>query len=134
MKTRAGFISNSSSSSFVIAYKIGTKCSHCKNWIQKDAWNDFTSRSGNLRNETKAMGAENVIKELVGEYAERVEDYIEEKKFLFQAIREAEQEDRNVSLVRVDTCDEDKFYSAMRGEDNLILAFQGEMLQTGETE
>lgn len=29
MKTRGGFVSNSSSSSFIIAYKVGDKCSYC---------------------------------------------------------------------------------------------------------
>lgn len=61
MKIRTGFVSNSSSSSFVIAFKESDKCPHCGKSEQNFLDAVRNSRSGCSGNKVQAIGLDAVL-------------------------------------------------------------------------
>jgi len=71
MKIRNGFVSNSSSSSYVLAYKKGNKCEHCGR-SDPDLSSMFTT-SGSY-DETRVLAGD--YKEIIAKLKENYEDEI----------------------------------------------------------
>ena len=133
MKIRHGFISNSSSTSFVIAYKKGKKCEHCNNWIELSEWDAFFEGREYEEKYTRisASGKDSVIEEMkeamegswweertsAEEFSNLVEDIINRIKFVDEG-------EFSIAFVEIDNGDLDSFYNSL-GER--IIASQSQM-------
>jgi len=129
MKIRSGFVSNSSSSSFIVAYKMQDKCEHCGR-SDSDLSDTFKKEDGKYYDETHliAKGLKGITDKLREDYEDEAqswesdtEDNSEEKKHAFvqfasQTASVSKWADKGYELmwVRVSYSDTEMFNSVLK--------------------
>jgi len=121
MKIRLGFVSNSSSSSFIIKYSDGEKCLHCGNWIKKPDWEEFFDKIAKYDLRTQMISADN---NFIKNEIRCLEIPEEEKNFLISEVENAVSNKLKIAHVRIDNGYLDDFYKFF---NNKIIVFGEEL-------
>lgn len=104
MKIRSGFVSNSSSSSFIIAVKNTVECSHCKR-KDKNFLDIVEAVGGDGYEETKvsARGYSNVVEWIKNSSNYVYEDETERKRWdvVFEKIEKADKSGHEIGSIEI---------------------------------